>query len=86
LVNFDKSFKKIKSDDEFNEAVIKLLEEKYLEKYCEFCGNRVPSEGIVLRIDKLFNFDAYKLKSFAFMELESKHLDDNVIDIESEEQ
>jgi hypothetical protein len=85
LVDFDKSFKKIKSDDEFNEAVIKTLEEKYLEKYCEFCTNKVPSEGIVLRIDKLFNFDAYKLKSFMFMEMESKHLDDNVIDIETEE-
>ena len=85
LVDFDNSFKEIKSDDEFNEAVIKTLEEKYLEKYCQFCGNRVPSEGIVLRIDKLFNFDAYKLKSFAFMEMESKHLDDNIIDIESEQ-
>jgi hypothetical protein len=86
LVDFDKSFKKIKSDDEFNEAVIKTLEEKYLEKYCEFCGNRVPSEGIVLRVDKLFNFEAFKLKSFAFMEMESKQLDENIIDIEAEEQ
>jgi hypothetical protein len=85
LIDFDKSFKKIKSDDEFNEAVIKILEEKYLEKYCEFCGNKVPSEGIVLRVDKLFNFDAYKLKSFAFMLNETKNLDDNVIDIESEQ-
>jgi hypothetical protein len=86
LVNFDKSLKKIKSDDEFNGAVIKLLEEKYLEKYCEFCAVKVPSEGIVLRVDKLFNFDAYKLKSFLFFEWESKQLDDNVIDIEAEEQ
>jgi hypothetical protein len=86
LVNFDKSLKNIKSDDEFNGAVIKLLEEKYLEKYCEFCAVKVPSEGIVLRVDKLFNFDAYKLKSFLFFEWESKQLDDNVIDIESEEQ
>ncbi len=86
LVGFDKSLKKIKSDEEFNEAVIKLLEEKYLEKYCEFCGNRVPSEGIVLRIDKLFNFDAYKLKSFMFLEMETKQLDENIIDIETEEQ
>jgi len=85
LVNFDKSLKKIKSDDEFNGAVIKLLEEKYLEKYCEFCAVKVPSEGIVLRVDKLFNFDAYKLKSFLFFEWESKQLDDNVIDIESEQ-
>jgi hypothetical protein len=85
LVNFDKSLKKIKTDDEFNGAVIKLLEEKYLEKYCEFCDNKVPSEGIVLRVDKLFNFDAYKLKSFMFFEMESKQLDDNVIDIESEQ-
>ena len=86
LVNFDKSLKKIKSDEEFNGAVIKLLEDKYLEKYCEFCGNQVPSEGIVLRVDKLFNFDAYKLKSFLFFEMESKQLDENVIDIEAEEQ
>jgi hypothetical protein len=86
LVNFDKSFNKIKSDDEFNEAVIKTLEEKYLEKYCEFCGNRVPNEGIVLRIDKLFNFDAYKMKSFMFLEMETKQLDENIIDIEAEEQ
>ena len=85
LVDFDKSLKKIKSDEEFNETIIKLLEEKYLEKYCEFCGNRVPSEGIVLRVDELFNFDAYKLKSFAFMEWESKQLDDNIIDIEAEQ-
>jgi hypothetical protein len=85
LVDFDKSLKKIKSDVEFNEAVIKTLEEKYLEKYCEFCGNRVPSEGIVLRVDKLFNFDAYKLKSFTFLEMESKQLDTEIIDIESEQ-
>lgn len=86
LVDFDKSFKKIKNDEEFNEEVIKLLEEKYLEKYCEYCGNKVPNEGIVLRVDKLFNFDAYKMKSFAFIEMESKQLDENIIDIESEEQ
>ena len=82
LVNFDKSLKKIKSDEEFNGAVIKLLEDKYLEKYCEFCGNKVPSEGIVLRVDKLFNFDAYKLKSFTFLLNETKNLDDGIIDIE----
>lgn len=84
LVDFDKSFKKIKSDEEFNETVIKTLEDKYLEKYCEFCGNRMPSEGIVLRVDKLFNFDAFKLKSFMFLEMESKQLDENISDIESE--
>ena len=85
LVNFDKSLKKIKTDEEFNQAVIKLLEEKYLEKYCDFCAVKVPSEGIVLRVDKLFNFDVFKLKSFLFYEMESKQLDDNVIDIESEQ-
>lgn len=86
LINFDKSLKKIKNEFEVSRQIIDLLEEKYLEKYCEFCGNKVPSEGIVLRVDKLFNFDAYKLKSFMFYEMESKQLDDNVIDIESEEQ
>jgi hypothetical protein len=85
LVDFDNSFKEIKSDDEFNEAVIKTLEEKYLEKYCEFCGNRVPSEGIVLRVDKLFNFEAFKLKSFMFLEMESKQLDTEIIDIKAEQ-
>ena len=85
LEDYDASFKEIENDEDFDSEVIKLLEERYLEKTCEFCNAKVPNEGIVLRVDKLFNFDVYKLKSFAFFEMETKQLDENVIDIESEQ-
>jgi len=60
------------------------LKEKYLEKDCEFCSNRVPGEGIAFR-NECHNKKAYKLKSFRFLQKESKDLDDGVSDIETEE-
>lgn len=60
------------------------LEETYNEKDCFLCVNRVPEEGIVVRKESLNSCDSYKLKSFRFLEKESKELDKGVIDIESE--
>ena len=47
---------------------------------------RVPAEGIVIRIDHLDRCEAYKLKSFAFLEGETKALDAGETDLETEEQ
>ena len=47
------------------------------------CTNKVPEEGVVLRIEKN-KFEAYKIKSVSFLERESSLLDKNVLDIESE--
>jgi tRNA-binding EMAP/Myf-like protein len=60
------------------------LKEKYLERDCEFCNNKVPSEGICFRNESRSK-KAFKLKSFSFLERESKSLDKGDVDIESQE-
>lgn len=62
----------------------KLLTSYNMEKDCELCVNKVPAEGIVVRIEGL-DYNAYKLKSFRFREHETKQLDKGEIDIESQE-
>ena len=47
------------------------LEESYNEKDCYMCANKVPEEGIVLRVEKLEYYEAYKLKSKRFILMES---------------
>lgn len=56
-----------------------------LEKDCNLCRSKVPAEGVVLRKDKLFTFEAYKLKAFRFLEKETKDLDEGIVDLETEQ-
>ena len=63
------------SVEEWQTKFIKFLEEKYNDKDCFMCKNKVPEEGIVLRKEGLFGFEAYKLKSFKFLEKETNMLD-----------
>jgi hypothetical protein len=72
-------------DNHWNEEFIKCLEKDYNEKKCFMCKNSVPEEGIVIRKESLFNCESYKLKSFAFLEKESKDLDKGEINIEDKE-
>lgn len=58
------------------------IKQKYNEKDCYMCKNNVVEEGVVVRIENL-EFEAYKQKSFAFYQHESKMLDQNIEDIES---
>lgn len=67
----------------WNEEFIKRLEIDYNNKDCFMCANQVPEEGIVLRKESAFSFEAYKLKSFRFMEFETEQLDKGVLDTES---
>lgn len=60
------------------------LKQMYLEKPCAMCKNRVPAEGIVVRRESR-GFEAWKLKSFAFLQHESAELDEGVINIETTE-
>lgn len=69
----------------FRERLVEYLTSNYLEKDCGICINKVPAEGVVVRIDKLFDFEAYKLKSFRFLEKESKDLDKGEVDLETAE-
>lgn len=61
-----------------------LLTSFNMEEDCEFCKNKVPAEGIVVRVESL-GYDAFKLKSFKFRERESKMLDQGEVDIETKE-
>ena len=46
------------------------------------CVNKVPEEGIVIRKNNIFTYEAYKLKSFRFLEAESKQLDTGEANLE----
>lgn len=65
---------------------VKLLEEFYTEKDCEFCNNSVPEEGVIIRLENsIHKFEAYKLKSFRFLGMESKLNDQGVENLEDQE-
>jgi len=73
------------SDKEvWRDYFVKCLEEDYNDKNCFMCSNTVPEEGIVLRVESLFTCESYKLKSFSFLEYETKELDKGETDLESE--
>lgn len=55
----------------------------FMECNSPTCDNKVPHEGIVIKIENSLS-EAYKLKCIKFLEGESKALDNEEIDIESE--
>lgn len=64
---------------------LEMLKQYYVEdKPCPH-NPGMPAEGIVLRIERAAEFEAYKCKSFAFLQLESKQLDKGAVDLETEE-
>jgi hypothetical protein len=67
---------------DWHNSLVSRLEKDYNDKNCFMCKNSVPEEGVVVRKESLFNCEAYKLKSFAFLEKESKDLDKGVVNIE----
>jgi len=70
-------------DDKWREAFIQELETKFTEKDCDMCiYNNVPEEGVVIRNNLLFGYEAFKLKSFRFLEHETKKLDEGKCSIE----
>lgn len=66
----------------FDEQLLDHLTVRYLEQDCKVCKNKVPAEGIVVRVEK-GDCNAYKLKSFRFLhEVESPTNDSNILNIE----
>lgn len=61
---------------------LKELEQLYNEKDCYMCTNKMPEEGIVLRIEKSFEYEAYKLKSKRFILKESEAQENEESNIE----
>jgi len=66
----------------WQENFLQKLEEEYNEKDCYLCINKVPEEGIILRIEKLEQYEAYKLKSKKFLLMESEEQEKEIENIE----
>ena len=79
----------IACDDNWNENLLNRLESDESigmnNVDCPLNDDKVPSEGIVVRIESLYNPTPMKLKNFRFYEFETKMLDEGVEDIESSE-
>jgi hypothetical protein len=80
-----KDFYDLSVNDHWHQNFLEKLSEDYLEKDCDLCQNSVPDEGICLRVDKPLDIEIYKLKSFAFLERETKMLDQGEVDMETVE-
>jgi hypothetical protein len=76
--------------DHWHENVLEAmrLDSKHfhLEKNCFICKNKVPAEGIVLRIDDDEFAEAFKLKAYKFLKKEAEELDMQGPDIEMEQE
>lgn len=67
----------------WQERFLNAVKEKYNEKDCYMCKNKVWEEGCVVRIEGI-NCEVYKCKSFNFLSVETAELDAGKIDIESD--
>ncbi len=76
-------YPEILNSENWKEDFINKLKEEYLEQKCKYCKNDVWAEGIVLRIEG-YEIENLKLKSFLFLEHESKQLDKEIISLEEE--
>ena len=71
--------------EEWRNQFLNHLETLHNEKDCYMCTNKVPEEGIVLRIERLDSYEAYKLKSKRFILMESDNQEQEVSNIEDEQ-
>lgn len=68
--------------EDWKTALLDKLQKSFLEKECKYCNNKVPAEGIVLRIDGKSTYKTFKLKSKLFLKKESDNLDEGETNIE----
>jgi len=78
-------FPEISTETHWHDNFLQKMIETHLEKKCTLCKNDVWAEGVILRRDTPFEWDAFKLKSFNFLEGESKQLDSGEVDMETAE-
>jgi hypothetical protein len=82
-------YKDIEANDDFGKNFVQRLakdSEKFgMEQLEPLCNNEVPREGLVIRIDDDTTNEAFKLKCYAFLEMEGKNIDSGNVDIEMAE-
>lgn len=76
-------------DEKWHDSVLERLDKDesfYMNNImCPINNKQVPAEGCVVRVEKLYNAEPYKLKNYKFLEWETKQIDGGEADIESEE-
>lgn len=75
-------FPELNVNEHWHENFLAKLVAKYNEKDCYMCKSKVPEEGIVLTKNSKNVFESWKLKSFKFLERETKELDSGEANIE----
>jgi hypothetical protein len=74
-----------KTVEAWQEAFFNKLKQDHIrDQDSVFCVNQVPEEGICVRVEYL-EPETYKLKSFRFLEHETKQLDKGEVDVETQE-
>ena len=74
-------FPEISTENHWHKNFLAKLEETYLEKCCHICKNKIPAEGVIVRVDKPNEFKALKLKSKLFLAKETETLDAGLVDV-----
>jgi hypothetical protein len=73
--------------EDWREYFIQFLRDEFnIERDCDICKNAVPYEGIVIRKLDTLDFEAYKLKSFKFLQRETEELDKGQENIEDSQE
>ena len=70
------------TDEHWQDNFLAELEKDYNEKDCYMCKNKVPEEGIIIRKESMYEYEAYKLKSKRFLLAESEEQEKEIINIE----
>ena len=78
-------FPELDVNEHWHENFLQKMIDTYLEQKCKLCQNDVWAEGVILRKDTPHEWDAFKLKSFNFLQYETEQLDAGVVDMESAE-
>lgn len=68
--------------EEWRSQFLNHLETLHNEKDCYMCTNKVPEEGVIVRVERLEQYEAYKLKSKRFLLMESEEQEKEVSNIE----
>ena len=76
--NYVSPFSIIPTSDVLEEEFLNKVKEKYNDKECFMCRNKVVEEGVVIRKEDTLYFEAYKQKSSKFYEYENKMLDEGI--------
>lgn len=67
---------------DWRDSFLSRLEKDYNEKSCYMCTNKVPEEGIILRVENMYEYECYKLKSKRFLLMESDLQEKEVTNLE----